>query len=203
MPNNVVDHFLVRAPKDMYNGTSGTIGDILGDGVSLYWNKRSFAYPTLDSYLPFDNFIPEITNAFLSTEHTIQQKIDHVFLIDTFVTLPVKGEIVQTDTGSAEVYYVSTFRDSAVVYLINTNGVFSILGELFNDRTDFVGFYSETDTYNTSEAVAGYWLFKTYQIGQDPTPQSQTVSAGSTFTYSNKSKYYEHGSISICRKPIR
>ena len=193
LPNNVVDHFLVRAPKDMYNGTSGTIGDILGDGVSLYWNKRSFAYPTLDSYLPFDNFIPEITNAFLSTEHTIQQKIDHVFLIDTFVTLPVKGEIVQTDTGSAEVYYVSTFRDSAVVYLINTNGVFSILGELFNDRTDFVGFYSETDTYNTSEAVAGYWLFKTYQIGQDPTPQSQTVSAGSTFTYSNRSKYYDVG----------
>ena len=26
LPNNVVDHFLVRAPKDMYNGTLGTVG---------------------------------------------------------------------------------------------------------------------------------------------------------------------------------
>ena len=193
LPNNVVDHFLVRAPKDMYNGTSGPVGAVAGDGVSLYWNKRSFAYPTIQTYLPFDNIIPEITSTVLSTEHTIQQKIDHIFFIDTFVTLPIKGDIVQTDTGSAEVYYVSTFRDSAVVYLINTNGVFGILGELFNDRTDFIGFYSEEDTYNTSEAVAGYWLFKTYQIGQDPTPQSTEVTSGSTFTYSNNGRYYDTG----------
>ena len=193
LPNNVVDHFLVKAPKDMYNGTSGTLDDILGDRVSLYWNKRSFAYPTLDIYLPFDNVIPEISSTFLSTEHIIQQKIDHIFFIETYVTLPTKGEIVQTDTGSAEVYYVSTFRDSAVVYLINTNGVFTILGELFNNRNDFVGFYSEADTYNTSEGVSGYWLFKTYEIGQDPTPQSAEVISGNTFTYSNNSKYYDVG----------
>ena len=55
LPNNTTSHMLIRAPKDMYIGTKPN------DTVNLFWNQRSFAYPTLDNYLPFDGLIPEIT----------------------------------------------------------------------------------------------------------------------------------------------
>ena len=55
----------------MYLGTSA------GDTISLYWNQRSFAYPTLDNYLPFNGAIPQINFSFLTGQHTIVHKVDH------------------------------------------------------------------------------------------------------------------------------
>ena len=187
LENSIVDHLLVRAPKDMYNGTA------VGDGISLYWNQRSFAYPTLDTYLPFDNNIPEITSVFLSQEHIIQEKIDNIFFIDAFVTLPVVGDVLETDTGSGEVAYISTKGDSAVIYIKNSNGLFTVTGEMFNDRGDFVGFYTEENTFNTTDAVAGYFLIKTFNIGSDAVPQTTSTTSGNEFTYSNNSSYYDVG----------
>jgi len=168
LPNNIVSHLLVRAPKDMYIGTAA------GDTVNLFWNRRSFAYPTLDNYLPFDNAIPQITADFLSQAHTIIEKIDHVFFVETFVTLPIIGNVVTTDTGSATVAYVSTRNDSAVIYIKNTNGVFNITGELFIEELDFVGSYTEESTFSTTTAVDGFWMI-------------------ATPTYSNNSTYYDIG----------
>ena len=167
--NNTTSHMLVRAPKDMYIGTKA------GDTINLFWNQRSYAYPTLDNFLPFDGSIPEITKEFISQSHTIVEKIDHIMFVETFVSLPTVGSIVTTDTGAAEVAYVSTRRDSAVVYLKNTNGVFDITGELFINELDFVGFYSEETTYSVSDAVSGYWMINT------------------GFEYSNNSVYYDAG----------
>ena len=167
--NNTVDHILVRAPKDMYIGTAP------GDTVNLFWNRRSYTYPTLDVYLPFDGNISEITPEWLSQSHEIIEKIDHIFFIDTFVTLPTVGDVVTTDTGSATVAYVGTRRDSAVIYLKNSNGVFDITGELFIEEIDFVGFYSEESTYSTSEVIGGFWYFNT------------------GFEYSNDGTFYDPG----------
>ena len=169
LENNTSSHLLVRAPKDMYIGTKP------GDLLNLFWNQRSFAYPTLDNFIPFDGNIPLITKEFISQEHAIVEKIDHILFFETFVTLPVVGSIVTTDTGSAEVAYVSSRRDSAVIYLKNTNGVFDITGELFIEELDFVGFYTEESTYTTSDAVAGYWMINT------------------GFEYSNNGTYYDTG----------
>tara|TARA_B110000503_G_scaffold143116_1_gene242654 strand:- start:5811 stop:21632 length:15822 start_codon:yes stop_codon:yes gene_type:complete len=169
LENNTVDHLLVRAPSDMYLGTKS------GDTINLNWNRRSYAYPTLDIYLPFDNIIPEITAGWLSQDHEIIEKIDHVFYIDTFVTLPVVGNIVTTDTGSATVTYVGIRRDSAVIYLKDSAGIFNITGELFIDSIDFVGFYSEEATYNTTTGVNGFWYINT------------------GFEYSNNGSYYDVG----------
>ena len=155
LENNTVSHMLVRAPKDMYIGTKA------GDIINLFWNQRSYAYPTLDNFLPFNGSIPQIDGSFISQSHTIVEKIDHVFVIETFVALPVVGSIVTTDTGSAEVAYVSTRRDSAVVYLKNTNGIFDITGELFINELDFVGFYTEESTYSISDTIAGFWMIST------------------------------------------
>ena len=169
LPNSTTNHLLVRAPKDMYIGTK------IGDTVNLFWNQRSYAYPTLENFLPFDGNIPQITGDVISQSHTIVEKIDHVFLINTFVSLPQVGNIVTTDTGSAEVAYVSSLRDSAVVYVKNTNGVFNVTGELFINELDFVGFYSEEETVATTDAVAGFWM----------------VNIG--FDYPNNSTYYDPG----------
>jgi len=168
LPNNTVSHLLVRAPKDMYIGTK------IGDTINLFWNKRSYAYPTLENFVPFEGTIPEITPEFLTQSHAIDQKIDHVLNIETFISLPIIGSIVTTDTGSAEVVYVSTRNDSAVVYVKETNGVFSITGELFINELDFVGFYTEELTYATSEALGGFWMI-------------------TTPAYSNNGVYYENG----------
>ena len=169
LANNTVDHLLVRAPKDMYLGTSA------GDTISLYWNQRSFAYPTLDNYLPFNGAIPQINFSFLTGQHTIVHKVDHVLFVSTFVTLPTVGQTVTTNTGSATVAYVGTKADSAVIYIKDTNGIFNVTDELFIDETIFVGFYSETSTYNTSSAVDGFWYINT------------------GFSYSNNATYYDTG----------
>ena len=164
LSGNITDHLLVRAPKDMYLGTS------VGDTVNLYWNTRSYAYPTLDSYTPFDGAISEITTDFITGSHIIQQKVDHILFVSTFVTLPSIGQTVTTSTGSATVCYVSTKEDSAVIYLKDTNGIFSVSDELFIDGAGFVGFYTEAATYNTSTAVDGFWLINTgFQYANDGT----------------------------------
>ena len=176
LPGNTVDHILVRAPKDMYLGTKA------GDTINLYWNSVSYAYPTLNVYRPFEGLIPEISETTLAQSFEIDIKIDHIFFIETFVTLPSVGDIVTTDTGSAEVAYVATRSDSAVVYLKDSNGIFEIYGELYISDQGFVGFYTEEDTYDISDAVAGFWLIKT----KNPT-------TGVPFSYSNNGVYYDTG----------
>tara|TARA_B100001094_G_scaffold105677_1_gene101836 strand:- start:5792 stop:21241 length:15450 start_codon:yes stop_codon:yes gene_type:complete len=162
------DHMLIRAPKDMYLGTA------IGDNINLFWNQRSFTYPTTDNYIPFDGEIPELSIGFITAEHAILEKIDHIMYVDTFVTLPAVGQRITTDTGSAEVDYVAFKSDSAVIYLKNSNGIFDIGGELYINDTDFVGFYTEEDTYSISSSVAGYW-----KIATPP--------------YNNNSRYYDVG----------
>ena len=169
LSGNITDHILVRAPTDMYLGTKS------GDTVNLYWNTRSYAYPTLTNYLPFDGAIIEISTAFITGSHTIQHKVDHVLSVSTFVTLPQVGQTVTTTTGSATVCYVGTKDDSAVIYLKDTNGIFSVSDELYIEETIFVGFYTEASTYNTSTAVQGFWF----------------ISTG--FNYSNAGTYYDTG----------
>ena len=106
---------------------------------------------------------------------TIQHKVDHVLFVSTFVTLPQINQTVTTSTGSATVCYVGTKADSAVIYLKDTNGIFSVSDELYIDNDVFVGFYTEASTYNTSTAVDGFWFITT------------------GFQYSNDGTYYDTG----------
>jgi hypothetical protein len=150
LPETRADHILVRAPKDMYLGTQP------GDSIKLYWNIRSYAYPTLDNYYPFDQAIPEIDVDFINSEHEIQEKIDHIFKLPAYLALPEIGDLVTTDTGSGEVVYVESDRDAAVIYINNTTGIFDISGELYLNG-EFISLYSEEDTYNLSDALGGFW----------------------------------------------
>lgn len=178
LPTSNIDHILVRAPLDMYLGTTGRTDNLegTGDRVNLYWNRRSYAYPTLDEYLPFDGKIPSITPEFLSTEHEIVEKIDAVLFVDTFVSLPAAGDQIETDTGSGIVHYISSYRDSAVIYLKDVNGVLPVTDEIYVSSTkNFIGFYTQESTFATSDAVGGYWYIET------------------PFTYSNNGIYSDTG----------
>ena len=152
-PGLTVDanHMLVRAPKDMYLGTKA------GDRIKLNWNNRSFAFPTLDNYFPFDNTIPELDADFITGVHEIDAKIDSVFLIPAYVALPSIGDFVSSDTGSGLVHYVQADGDTAVVYVKDITGIFALSGEMYIGN-EFIGLYTEEDTYNLSDALGGYWL---------------------------------------------
>ena len=202
LENNFVDHILVRAPLDMYLGSKGRdftntreSGSYGGDLLSLYWNKRSYANPTLDTYLPFNNEFPNITANWIgSRQHEIIYKVDYILEINTFISLPVVGEFVSTTTGRAEVVYASTSGDSAVIYVKDTNGTFDITGELFIDDTDFVGLYTLESTYTTSESLGGYWLIKTYNLDAAPVNTwTSAVSDSDGFVFDNKTFWYDVG----------
>jgi hypothetical protein len=201
LENTFVDHILVRAPIDMYLGSKGRdftetreSGVYAGDTVNLYWNKRSYANPTLDNYLPFDGNITNITADWISRSHEIIYKIDFILQVPTFIALPQIGDFVTTTTGRAEVVYVDTAGDSAVIYVSNTNGTFDITGELFVEDTDFIGLYSLEETFTTSSAVGGYWLLKTYNTASAPSPDwTSAVSGGVGFVYNNGTSFYDVG----------
>ena len=171
-------HFLVKAPKDMYLGTKPN------DRVTLYWNAVSYAYPTLDPNKPFDGEIDNIDFVSLSKTHTIEEKIDHVFFFDTFVTIPNVGDTIENDTGSAEVHYVSVKDDSMVVYVKNTNGIFGISGELFTVDENFLGFYEEQG-YSTSDNLGGFWFINNYDAENPADPNN--------FVYYNNGRYFDQG----------
>ena len=95
--------------------------------------------------------------------------------VDTFVTLPSVGQTVTTNTGSGTVVYVGTKEQSAVIYVSNVNGIFSISGELFINEENFVGFYNYTSTANTNNSVDGFWYLNT------------------GFSYNNNGVYYDTG----------
>ena len=201
LENNFVDHILVRAPQDMYLGTKGRdftqtreSGEFAGDTVNLYWQERSYANPTLDTYQPFDNAYPQINQAWLSSSHEIIYKVDYILQVQTFISLPEVGDFVTTTTGRAEVVYAARSGDSAVIYVKDTNGTIAITGELFIDDKDFVGLYTLENTYSTSNAVGGYWLIKTYNTTQAPlSTWTAEESDANGFVYDNKTTWYDVG----------
>jgi len=168
LENSESNHFLVRAPLDMYLGTKA------GDSVKLAWNTTSFAYPTLENYIPFDDE-NDLTISVIQNIHEISAKIDHILFVETFVGLPSIGDRVTTDTGAGTVRYFDIKGDSAVIYINDTTGNFDISGELFVNDTDFIGFYTEEDTYNVSNNLGGFWLIET------------------GFDYNNNSRWYDIG----------
>jgi len=161
LENSISSHFLVRAPLDMYLGT------LAGDRVKLAWNVRSFAYPTanqnpsateLENIYPWNGMHSEVTD-YINNTHVIDAKIDHILFVDTFVGLPVVGDRVTTDTGSGIVHYVDIKDDSAVIYIKETNGIIDITGELYINDIDFIGSYTEENTYTTADNLGGFWMF--------------------------------------------
>ena len=157
LPNSDdVDHILVRAPADMYKGTA--IGE---DTITLAWNLRSYANPSLSATQPWNGLISGIDSDFINGDHDIVNKVDNILYIDSFVSedlLPVSGGVVTTNSGSATVVRVYIQNQSAVVYISETSGIFESTDDLYvNDR--FVGTYQQP-MVDDIEALGNFWLIE-------------------------------------------
>jgi len=173
--NNEVDHILVRSPKEMFLGSKP------GDNVTLEWLGQTYLNGTLDSIEPFNGEIPEITRDRLSGTHDIFEKVENIFIISNYLTLPEVGDIVFSEIANGQVCYVDVYLNDCIVYLNNVNGVFNSTGELLIGNSNLVGTYNEGIAYSLSDSTYGFWMIKFYK----PT--------GEPIEYSNNNKFYDEG----------
>lgn len=153
-----VDHVLVKAPTDMYQGSQ------IGDTVELAWNTNSYANQSTGintEVQPFDGTIPEITGSVLSNKFTIADKIDSVLTVEFASNLPGLGDLVEASTGTAEVAYIGqSISGSITLYLRNQNGSFGDSGELSTTTGLVVGSYVTEAPENmstVSDRLSGYF----------------------------------------------
>lgn len=159
------DHFIIKAPKNMYQGSG------IGDTLRLKWNKISYAHQdksTLVEVDPFDGDISLINGDFLTSNHIIAEKIDSILYVENSNTIPLVGQIVETIGGFGTVAY--RFNDGAkvTIYVKNQNGSFGTLGSLTTSIGEFVGEYITVapaeQTLNADDKWGGYWRINTDEI---------------------------------------
>jgi len=172
-PNTPTTHFLIRAPKEMYEGSG------VGDEIRLAWNEITYSnqgQSVLVAKQPFNGDFPLITNSYLEDlDKTIQNKIDIILYFSSATNIPVEGEILQTTTGSGTVAYVYSDAAETVIYLKDVNGSFNLTDSLFKTNGDFIGEYetqAPIDSVDTSDVWGGYWMVKT---GVPYTPTTLTT----------------------------
>jgi len=156
------DHFIVKAPRDMYEGSA------IGDTLKLKWNTLSYAYQqnsTLVEVEPFDGDVSYITSTLLTASHTIVEKIDSILYVENSNTIPLVGQIVETIGGFGTVAY--RFSDGArlTLYIKDQNGTFGLVGSLTTSIGEFVGEYITVapaeQTVDADTKWGGYWRINT------------------------------------------
>jgi len=168
---NNVDHIVVKAPADMYEGSG------VGDTLRLKWNLITNANQDVAKYTevqPFAGDIGLINNNYLTGNFTIAAKIDSILYVPSSTTVPLVGQVVEVVGGFGNVEYVyeDEVEGSATIYVSGQNGTFGLSGSLTTSIGEFVGEYTTVapaETVNNSEAFwGGYWkldLGTTYNVG--------------------------------------
>ena len=165
--NNVsTDHLLIRAPKDMYEGTK------VGDRVVFKWNSFSAAWVADTDYTTIPNSpfgaaydpIDVFDGNLLGSPLAIAKKVDVSLYVNSFTSAPQTGDRVETATAFGTVNYVFEDNGQLVIYLENVNGTFAAADSLFLANGEFVGEFERTlpeanlssdhETY-----LGGYWKF--------------------------------------------
>ena len=163
--NVITDHFIVKAPLDMYAGSG------IGDAVEFVWNDLTYANQSstsLTSIEPFGGNVEPFTKEYLSDKFIIAQKIDAILYIENSNTVPLDGQIVESTTGFGTVAYrFNPTGDDArlVIYISDLNGTFGKVGSLTTSIGEYVGEYitaAPTDVAAGAETKwGGYWRFAT------------------------------------------
>ena len=173
-PNTPVQHYLVRVPLDIYEGSG------LDDEVKLGWNTRTYSNQSLSSLSerqPFNGDYPLLTASYLEETRTIKHKVDVILYINAATNVPNVSDVLQTATGSGTVAYVFSDAAETVVYLSSVNGSFNSADSLFRSDGDFIGEYVKqgpVDDVDTSSYWGGYWFIQT---GDAYTPTTLTNSS--------------------------
>jgi len=185
LQNRQVNHFLVRAPADMY------LGSKIGDQLKLEWNEFTYLNGDINTpYYPWNNSIPELgynsstDNIFIEDFHEIKGKIDKVLILPEYKRAVQVGDQVQTETGFADVAYVDISAGTMVLYINNLRGSFSSADTLqffdFNTAiTEEVGEYTEVD-YGFTDDFNGFWIV-------------QLDSSDSGFAFNENNSNYDNG----------
>ena len=166
--NITTDHFLLRAPKSMFDGSG------VGDQIYLRWNSLANANQTqlnLVDRSPFDGTVPYISKSYLESEHTITKKIDAILYVDASNNIPAIGDKVTTQGAIGTVVYTHNESAQLTIYVNAVNGLFPTANSLFIDGNDFVGEYQRigpNETITTSSSWGGYWFIQSsnpYAVG--------------------------------------
>ena len=150
-----VDHFLVKAPQDMFEASQ------IGDEIELKWNAVSYAHQNfqlLQAVQPFNGSIAEIDGDFVSRRHVISDKIDSVLRFENSDNIPEIGQTVETTTAFATVAYV--YANSPVditVYVKNQNGDFGNSGSATTGIGEFVGEYETVAPIAETANIENFW----------------------------------------------
>ena len=167
--NVTTDHFLVRAPKDMYQGSG------VDDKLFFRWNSFANANQTqinLTSLAPFAGEVPHIDKQFIESAHTIFYKVDAILFVDASNNIPLIGDTVTTAGATGTVVYTHNEEAQVTIYVNDVNGDFPRENSLFINGNDFVGEYQRVgpgEETDTSQKYGGYWFIKTgenYQVGE-------------------------------------
>ena len=162
------DHFLVRAPKDIYEGIGVT------DEVFLHWNKLTNAnqtQTTLTDRQPFDGTIPYLNKSYLESNHTVSAKIDAILYVSQVTNIPTIGQQVTTQDASGIVAYTYQAGGAVTIYVNNVTGTLPDSNSLFIANNDFVGEYTLSGpsdlTFTATAQLGGYLMINTnqYAIG--------------------------------------
>ena len=152
--NQTADHFLVKAPRDMYDGSS------VGDQIKLKWNTLSYAYQdneSLEITEPFSGTISQLDSDFITDNHVIAEKIDCILYVNSATNVPNVGQTVETQTASGTVAYVYNDRSEIAIYVKDQNGDFDLAGSITTDIGEFVGEYELEVPREQAAGIQEYW----------------------------------------------
>jgi len=159
--NQTTDHLIIRAPRDMYEGSA------IGDQIKLKWNLLTFAnqdQTVIQERQPFDNEISGIDQTFLTDSHEIRFKIDAILFVDASTNVPSVGSRVEVENAFGTVEYTYLEGARLTIYLKDVNGQFPQADSLFTSEGDFVGEYERVapaETIDTSNEYGGFWAINT------------------------------------------
>ena len=191
------DHMLIRAPRDMYQG-SGENFDL-----ELKWNTLSKAYQdqlTLTATEPFAGNVPAITSSVINNGFRIQKKIDAILYIQAYTTNPAVGTRVQSVGVEGTVAYTYAKEGQLTVYISDINGQFEKTGSLTVITGEFIGEFDRVgpnETVDVSDYYSGYWYVDvpTYSITDTTFDEGRglvykNVSTDSTLITTPSEDYY-------------
>ena len=196
--NITTDHFLIRAPKDMYSGTGP------GDQLFLRWNSLSNANQdqiNLSVREPFDGSIPYLSKSYLESDHTVFYKIDAILFVDASNNIPLIGDTVTTQGATGTVVYTHNEEAQLTIYVNNVNGEFPRENSLFINGNDFVGEYERvgpSEEIDTSDYYGGYWFVQSsqpYQVGNTNSDRGLSLVYKDIITDSTVSGNYYYQSL--------
>jgi len=154
---NDADHFLLRAPRDMFQGSS------IGDEITVKWNTKSYGYQNqeLGNTQPFDGDIRGFDNSTLTGTLTIADKIDSILSVPDATAIPEVGQLIETPEAVGTIAYIYNLASSLSIYIKDQNGEYPREGTAITEIGEFIGRFERIEpveiTADFTDTFGGFW----------------------------------------------